>query len=105
MSLKIFFDIMYKIYQFLLGEIFIQYRYFRQIVFIMFILLIFVFKNYVQLFNIVEEIIKDVFGFYFKLDRKKVVDEYNVEVRDIFGKNLNSLFNSMEELIKDGSVK
>lgn len=55
--------------------------------------------------NTVEETTKDVSGLHSKLDRKKAVDEHNAEARDIFGKNLNSLFNSMEELIKDGSAK
>ncbi|KAB0398309.1 hypothetical protein E2I00_001537, partial [Balaenoptera physalus] len=58
-----------------------------------------------RLLNTVEETTKDVSGLHSKLDRKKAVDQHNAEAQDIFGKNLNSLFNSMEELIKDGSTK
>uniref|UniRef100_G3R860 Kinesin-like protein KIF11 n=1 Tax=Gorilla gorilla gorilla TaxID=9595 RepID=G3R860_GORGO len=57
------------------------------------------------LLNTVEETTKDVSGLHSKLDRKKAVDQHNAEAQDIFGKNLNSLFNNMEELIKDGSSK
>lgn len=53
----------------------------------------------------VEETTKDVSGLHSKLDRKKAVDEHNAEAQDIFGKNLNSLFNNMKELIRDGSSK
>ena len=53
----------------------------------------------------VEETTKDVFGLHCKLDRKKAVDQHNTEAQDVFGKNLTSLFNNMEELIKDGSTK
>ena len=52
-----------------------------------------------------EEARKDVFGLHSKLDRKKAVDQHNAEAQDVFGKDLNSLFNNMEELIKDGSTK
>uniref|UniRef100_A0A2K6V0M6 Kinesin family member 11 n=1 Tax=Saimiri boliviensis boliviensis TaxID=39432 RepID=A0A2K6V0M6_SAIBB len=58
-----------------------------------------------KLLNTVEETTKDVSGLHSKLDRKKAVDQHNAEAQDIFGKNLNSLFNNMEELIKDGSSK
>lgn len=58
-----------------------------------------------RLLNTVEETTKAVSGLHSKLDRKKAVDQHNAEAQDIFGKNLNSLFNSMEELIKDGSSK
>ncbi|XP_057593320.1 kinesin-like protein KIF11 isoform X1 [Hippopotamus amphibius kiboko] len=58
-----------------------------------------------RLLNTVEETTKDVSGLHSKLDRKKAVDQHNAEAHDIFGQNLNSLFNSMEELIKDGSTK
>ncbi|XP_007949455.1 kinesin-like protein KIF11 [Orycteropus afer afer] len=58
-----------------------------------------------QLLNTVEETTKDVSGLHSKLDRKKAVDQHNAEAQDIFGKNLNNLFNKMEELIKDGSSK
>lgn len=58
-----------------------------------------------RLLNTVEETTKDVSGLHSKLDRKKAVDQHNVEAQDVFGKNLNNLFNSMEELIKDGSSK
>ncbi|XP_045710524.1 kinesin-like protein KIF11 isoform X3 [Phyllostomus hastatus] len=58
-----------------------------------------------KLLNTVEETTKDVSGLHTKLDRKKAVDQHNAEAQDIFGKNLNSLFNSMKELIKDGSSK
>ncbi|XP_037583675.1 kinesin-like protein KIF11 [Cebus imitator] len=58
-----------------------------------------------KLLNTVEETTKDVSGLHSKLDRKKAVDQHNAEAQDIFGKNLNSLFNNMEELIKDGSLK
>lgn len=58
-----------------------------------------------RLLNTVEETTKDVFGLHSKLDRKKAVDQHNAEAQDVFGKNLNSLFNNMEELIKDGSTK
>uniref|UniRef100_G3S904 Kinesin-like protein n=1 Tax=Gorilla gorilla gorilla TaxID=9595 RepID=G3S904_GORGO len=58
-----------------------------------------------RLLNTVEETTKDVSGLHSKLDRKKAVDQHNAEAQDIFGKNLNSLFNNMEELIKDGSSK
>ncbi|XP_049711536.1 kinesin-like protein KIF11 isoform X1 [Elephas maximus indicus] len=58
-----------------------------------------------QLLNTVEETTKDVSGLHSKLDRKKAIDQHNVAAQDIFGKNLNNLFNNMEELIKDGSSK
>ncbi|XP_004607423.2 kinesin-like protein KIF11 [Sorex araneus] len=58
-----------------------------------------------RLLNTVEETTKDVSGLHFKLDRKKAVDEHNAQVQDVFGKNLSSLFNTMEELLKDGSSK
>ncbi|XP_042545205.1 kinesin-like protein KIF11 [Dipodomys spectabilis] len=58
-----------------------------------------------QLLSTVEETTKDVCGLHSKLDRKKAIDQYNAEAQDIFGKNLSSLFNNMEELIKDGSSK
>lgn len=58
-----------------------------------------------RLLNTVEETTKDVFDLHSKLDRKKAVDQHNAEAQDVFGKNLNSLFNNMEELIKDGSMK
>lgn len=53
----------------------------------------------------VEETTKDVSGLHSKLDRKKAIDQHNAEAQDIFGKNLNSLFSRMEELIKDSSSK
>nr|XP_019594034.1 PREDICTED: kinesin-like protein KIF11 [Rhinolophus sinicus] len=58
-----------------------------------------------RLLNTVEETTKDVSGLHTKLDRKKAIDQHNTEVQDVFGKNLNSLFNNMKELIKDGSSK
>ncbi|KAM4851564.1 kinesin-like protein KIF11 isoform 2-T3 [Thomomys bottae] len=58
-----------------------------------------------QLLSTVEETTKDVCGLHSKLDRKKAIDQYNAEAQNIFGKNLSSLFNNMEELIKDGSSK
>ncbi|OWK14550.1 hypothetical protein Celaphus_00001687, partial [Cervus elaphus hippelaphus] len=58
-----------------------------------------------RLLNTVEETTKDVFGLHYKMDRKKAVDQHNAEAQDAFGKNLNSLFNNIEELIKDGNKK
>ncbi|XP_053438689.1 kinesin-like protein KIF11 [Nycticebus coucang] len=58
-----------------------------------------------KLLSTVEETTKDVSGLHSKLDRKKAVDQHNAEAQNIFGKNLNSLFSNMEELIKDGSSK
>ncbi|KAG3264485.1 kinesin-like protein KIF11 [Ictidomys tridecemlineatus] len=58
-----------------------------------------------KLLNTVKETTTDVSGLHSKLDRKKAIDQHNAEAQDIFGKNLNSLFNDMEELIKDGSSK
>ncbi|CAO2585311.1 Kinesin-like protein KIF11 [Lemmus lemmus] len=58
-----------------------------------------------KLLNTVKETTKDVSGLHSKLDRKRAIDAHNAEAQDIFGKNLNSLFNNMEELIKDGSAK
>ncbi|XP_008061851.1 kinesin-like protein KIF11 [Carlito syrichta] len=58
-----------------------------------------------KLLNTVKETTKDVYGLHSKLDRKKAVDQHNADAQDTFGKNLNSLFNNMEELIKDGSSK
>lgn len=59
----------------------------------------------IQLLNTVKETTKDVSGLHSKLDRKRAIDAHNAEAQDIFCKNLNSLFNNMEELIKDGSAK
>lgn len=59
----------------------------------------------IQLLNTVKETTKDVSGLHSKLDRKRAIDAHNAEAQDTFGKNLNSLFNNMEELIKDGSAK
>lgn len=59
----------------------------------------------IQLLHTVKETTKDVSGLHSKLDRKKAIDKHNAEAQDSFGKNLNSLFNDMEELIKDGSAK
>ncbi|XP_066211760.1 kinesin-like protein KIF11 isoform X1 [Saccopteryx leptura] len=58
-----------------------------------------------KLLNTVEEATQDVSGLHTKLDRKKAIDQHNAEAQDIFGKNLNSLFDSMKELIEDGSLK
>ncbi|XP_029772067.1 kinesin-like protein KIF11 [Suricata suricatta] len=58
-----------------------------------------------RLLTTVEETTKDVSGLHSKLDRKKAIDRHNAEAQDVFGKNLNSLFNRMEELIKDSSSK
>nr|XP_048294880.1 kinesin-like protein KIF11 [Myodes glareolus] len=58
-----------------------------------------------KLLNTVKETTKDVSGLHSKLDRKRAIDAHNAEAQDSFGKNLNSLFNNMEELIKDGSAK
>ncbi|XP_050016368.1 kinesin-like protein KIF11 [Alexandromys fortis] len=58
-----------------------------------------------KLLNTVKETTKDVSGLHSKLDRKRAIDAHNAEAQGIFGKNLNSLFNNMEELIKDGSAK
>ncbi|KAB0343359.1 hypothetical protein FD754_020285, partial [Muntiacus muntjak] len=58
-----------------------------------------------RLLNTAEETTKDVFGLHSKLDRRKAVDQHNAEAQGVFGKNLNSPFNNMEELIKDGSRK
>ncbi|XP_039086224.1 kinesin-like protein KIF11 isoform X1 [Hyaena hyaena] len=58
-----------------------------------------------RLLTTVEETTKDVSGLHSKLDRKKAIDQHNAEAQDVFGKNLNSLFNRMDELIKDSSSK
>ncbi|KAB0374557.1 hypothetical protein FD755_013049, partial [Muntiacus reevesi] len=58
-----------------------------------------------RLLNTAKETTKDVFGLHSKLDRRKAVNQHNAEAQGVFGKNLNSLFNNMEELIKDGSRK
>ncbi|MBZ3876113.1 Kinesin-like protein KIF11, partial [Sciurus carolinensis] len=58
-----------------------------------------------KLLNTVKETTTDVSGLHSKLDRKKAIDQHNAEAQDIFGKNLNSLFTNMEELIKGGSSK
>ncbi|XP_053063501.1 kinesin-like protein KIF11 isoform X2 [Acinonyx jubatus] len=58
-----------------------------------------------RLLTTVEETTKDVSGLHSKLDRKKAIDQHNAEAQDVFGKNLNGLFNRMEELIKDSSSK
>lgn len=58
-----------------------------------------------KLLNTVKETTTDVSGLHSKLDRKKAIDQHNAKAQDIFGKNLNNLFNNMEELIKDGSSK
>lgn len=55
--------------------------------------------------NTVKETTRAVSGLHSKLDRKRAIDEHNAEAQESFGKNLNSLFNNMEELIKDGSAK
>ena len=39
------------------------------------------------------------------MDLKKAVDQHNAEAQDAFGKNLNSLCNNIEELIRDGNTK
>lgn len=58
-----------------------------------------------KLLNTVKETTRAVSGLHSKLDRKRAIDEHNAEAQESFGKNLNSLFNNMEELIKDGSAK
>ncbi|XP_004632113.1 kinesin-like protein KIF11 [Octodon degus] len=58
-----------------------------------------------KLLDTVEETTKVVSGLHSKLDRKKAVEQHNAEAQDIFGKNLKNLFNNMEQLIKDGSLK
>lgn len=58
-----------------------------------------------KLLNTVKETTRAVSGLHSKLDRKRAIDEHNAEAQESFGKNLNSLFNNMEELIKDGSEK
>ncbi|EHB05164.1 Kinesin-like protein KIF11 [Heterocephalus glaber] len=58
-----------------------------------------------KLLDTVKESTEDVSGLHSKLDRKKAVEQHNAEAQHIFGKKLKSLFNNMEELIKDGSSK
>ncbi|XP_059114629.1 kinesin-like protein KIF11 [Peromyscus eremicus] len=58
-----------------------------------------------KLLHTVKETTRDVSGLHSKLDRKRAIDKHNAEAQDSFGKNLNNLFNDMEELIKDGSAK
>ncbi|XP_051002357.1 kinesin-like protein KIF11 [Acomys russatus] len=58
-----------------------------------------------KLLNTVKETTRDVSGLHSKLDRKRAIEKHNADAQDIFGKNLNSLFSNMEELIKDGSAK
>uniref|UniRef100_A0A4W2GLP4 Uncharacterized protein n=1 Tax=Bos indicus x Bos taurus TaxID=30522 RepID=A0A4W2GLP4_BOBOX len=54
-----------------------------------------------RLLNAAEETTKHVFGLHSKLD----LDQHNATAQGFFGKNLIHLFNNMEELIKDGSMK
>jgi kinesin family protein 11 len=58
-----------------------------------------------KLLNTVKETTRDVSGLHSKLDHKRAIHEHNAEAQKSFGKNLNSLFNNMEELIKDGNAK
>ncbi|XP_021486932.1 kinesin-like protein KIF11 [Meriones unguiculatus] len=58
-----------------------------------------------KLLNTVKQTTRDVSGLHSKLDRKRAIDKHNAEAQDVFGKNLNNLFNNMEELIKAGSAK
>lgn len=58
-----------------------------------------------KLLNTVKETTRDVSGLHSKLDRKRAVDAHNAEAQESFGRSLSSLFNNMEELIRDGSEK
>ncbi|GAB1302366.1 Kinesin-like protein KIF11 [Apodemus speciosus] len=58
-----------------------------------------------KLLSTVKETTSDVSGLHSKLDRKRAIDEHNAAAQESFGKTLSSLFNNMEELIKDGSAK
>ncbi|XP_052042610.1 kinesin-like protein KIF11 [Apodemus sylvaticus] len=58
-----------------------------------------------KLLSTVKETTRDVSGLHSKLDRKRAIDEHNAAAQESFGKTLSSLFNNMEELIKDGSAK
>lgn len=58
-----------------------------------------------KLLSTVKETTSDVSGLHSKLDRKRAIEEHNAAAQESFGKTLSSLFNNMEELIKDGSAK
>lgn len=58
-----------------------------------------------KLLNTVKETTRDVSGLHSKLDRKRAIDAHNAEAQESFGRSLSSLFNNMEELIRDGSEK
>ncbi|XP_038620543.1 kinesin-like protein KIF11 [Tachyglossus aculeatus] len=58
-----------------------------------------------QLLNTVEETTKDVSGLHLKLDRKKAIDQHNTRAQEVFGSQMNSIFNDLHTLVNDGSTK
>ncbi|KFO70975.1 Kinesin-like KIF11, partial [Cuculus canorus] len=58
-----------------------------------------------KLLNTVEETTKDVFGLHAKLDRKKAVDQHNTIAQNTFAEQMNVLFNKIQGLVTENSLK
>ncbi|XP_069720148.1 kinesin-like protein KIF11 [Phaenicophaeus curvirostris] len=58
-----------------------------------------------KLLSTVEETTKDVFGLHAKLDRKKAVDQHNTTAQNIFAEQMNVLFNKIQDLVTENSLK
>ncbi|XP_052028904.1 kinesin-like protein KIF11 [Apodemus sylvaticus] len=58
-----------------------------------------------KLFGTVKESTRDVSGLHSKVGRKRAINEHHAAAQESFGNTLSSLFNNMEELIKDGGAK
>ncbi|NXN96040.1 KIF11 protein, partial [Rhinopomastus cyanomelas] len=58
-----------------------------------------------KLLSTVEETTKDVSGLHAKLDRKKAVDQHNATVQNTFAGQMNALFNKIQDLVSENSLK
>ncbi|XP_067156176.1 kinesin-like protein KIF11 [Apteryx mantelli] len=58
-----------------------------------------------KLLSTVEETTKDVSGLHAKLDRKKAVDQHNAIVQNTFARQMNVLFNKIQDSVSENSLK
>ncbi|XP_061315110.1 kinesin-like protein KIF11 isoform X1 [Pezoporus flaviventris] len=58
-----------------------------------------------KLLSTVQETTEDVSGLHAKLDRKKVVDQHNAIVQNTFAGQMNDLFNKIQDLVTENSLK
>ncbi|KFV82797.1 Kinesin-like KIF11, partial [Struthio camelus australis] len=58
-----------------------------------------------KLLSTVQETTKDVSGLHAKLDRKKAVDQHNAIVQNTFARQMNVLFNKIQDSVSENSLK